>query len=190
MKTILGVAIGTLLLLTGACGGDGLTGPVEHTSDSARQTEQGANSTPPHTPTPTSVPNPQTQPTSTSSNGEQSAPREETEAVELTADEYLAFTLSTITGVEVLVASMGEEGVSISYEQANDATEADLLNQWMNMALVTMTFLDAPKTITIIPVTEGVRVARIVIPVGILGEVLNGERSLQQAVAAIEVWQK
>ena len=187
MKAILGVAIGALMLLTGACGGDDLADLVERTSDSARQTEQGASPTPPHTPTPTTAPPPQIEPTATSSTGEQSAPREETAAVELTTGEFLAFTLSTITGIEILEASIEEGGVSISYERANDATEADLLNQWMNMALVTMTFLDAPQTITIIPVNEGSQAARVVIPVGILGEVLNGERSMQQAVAAIEV---
>ena len=201
MKTTLVVMISLVALMVAACGEDGISLPSVSEADPTPATQQAAPVTPASTsvpaPAPAPAPAPQTQPTPASQAQPTPAPPavpsatpSTVAAVEPATDEFLAFALSSLIGAKVLEAGMGDEGVSISYEQATDATEADLLSRWINMALVAMTFMDAPRAVTILPMTEGTQVARIVVPAGILGEVLNGERSLQQAVAAIEVWER
>ncbi len=109
---------------------------------------------------------------------------------DISKNEFLALALTSLMGANITEARMGENGISISYEQATDAAEADLLNKWINMAMVAVTYMDVPQPVTILPMTEGTQVARIVIPAGVLGEVLNGQRSLRQAIAAIEVGER
>lgn len=180
-KLILATAFSTTLLFGIACGGESIDETVDQVIDAVATPVPSATTV---TPEPAATSRPEAVATPAPDVPPTPIP---ILAVEPTADEFLAFSLRNLTGTAIIEAEINQDGISITYEQSTDATEADLLNQWLNMAMVAMTFLDEPRSVTIIPITEGVAVGQIVVPAGVLGEVLTGERSIQQAIAAIEV---
>ncbi|MBN2074543.1 MAG: hypothetical protein JW762_03230 [Dehalococcoidales bacterium] len=102
-------------------------------------------------------------------------------------NQFMVTSLKALTGLNILKVSSNGNQVAIDYEQITDDSQAELVQCWLNIATVVMSFMEAPGTITIVPFVEGTAVARITLESEDVASMLAGDMSLQEILSRIIV---
>ncbi len=95
--------------------------------------------------------------------------------------------LSVSSGLEITEIKTTRDGISITYEQVTGDSQAVMMQRWLDLAVVTMSFLDEPTTIIIHPTGSGATVSRVTIEAGDIASLLIGEISFEAALSRIKV---
>ncbi len=61
------------------------------------------------------------------------------------------------------------------------------MQRWLDIAVVTMSFMDEPRTIIIYPTAKGVPVSKVTIEAGDVASLLLGERSIEDTLSRIKI---
>jgi len=93
------------------------------------------------------------------------------------------------SGFEITSVDSGTQGIIITYEQVTPENQAEMMPRWLDMASVTMSFLDEPVTIIIRPTGSGATISRVVIDSRDVAALLTGEMSFETAISRIKIEQ-
>ena len=97
--------------------------------------------------------------------------------------------LQIASGLEITSVQSNTAGITITYDQPVAISQAEMMPRWLDMASVTISFLDEPATIIIRPTGSGATVSRVVIDSGDVAALLTGEMSFETAISRIKIEQ-
>ena len=95
--------------------------------------------------------------------------------------------LTLTSGVEITGLEMDKKTLEISYTQTGQPTLAANLQRWLDMSAVAISFMEEPRTIVIRPSVADEPVAEVTVRSEEIASWLNGNISLEQALASIQV---
>ncbi len=101
--------------------------------------------------------------------------------------EFMRTAIKSLTQLEVIEVRIAEDKITITYEQMAGDSESALVRQWLDAAMVTMSFMEKPLTIIIIPVAEGTAVTEVTIESADVASWLSGTISTQEMLSRIKI---
>lgn len=110
-----------------------------------------------------------------------------TEVQEPSDEEFMQTALKSITGLNILEVRIADNDITISYEQITDDSQTVLLQRWLDLSTVALSFMEQPKDIIIFPVVESSPVSRITIEADNVASMLTGEMSLLETLSSIKI---
>jgi len=95
--------------------------------------------------------------------------------------------IKSLTELEVSEIRIDKDKVTIIYEQMAGDSESTLVRQWLDAAMVAMSFMEKPLTIIIIPVAEDKAVTEVTIEAADVASFLSGTISTQEMLSRINI---
>ncbi|MDD5127787.1 MAG: hypothetical protein PHR43_06830 [Dehalococcoidales bacterium] len=101
--------------------------------------------------------------------------------------EFMRTAIKSLTQLEVTEVRIAEDKITITYEQRAGDNESALVRQWLDAAVVAMSFMEKPLTIIIIPVAEDKAVTEVTIEAADVASLLSGTISTQEMLSRIKI---
>ncbi|MDD5038970.1 MAG: hypothetical protein PHN78_06605 [Dehalococcoidales bacterium] len=102
-------------------------------------------------------------------------------------EEFMRTAIKSLTELEVSEVCIAEDKVTITYEQMAGDSESALVRQWLDAAMVAMSFMEKPLTIIIIPMAEDKAVTEVTIEAADVASLLSGTISTQEMLSRINI---
>jgi len=114
-------------------------------------------------------------------------PSSTTGVEEPSADEFMRSAIESLSGLKISDLEMDQGNISIYYEPSGDENESELLEHWLDMAALAMSFSEQPQTITIISKTGSTISTTVTIESGDIASWILGEISTETLVSRIRI---
>ncbi|MFC1953442.1 hypothetical protein ACFLWR_04860 [Chloroflexota bacterium] len=114
-------------------------------------------------------------------------PSGSTEVEEPSAEEFMRSAIEALSGLNISDLEVDQSNVSIYYEPSSDENEAELLERWLDLAALAMSFSEQPQTITMISKTGGTISATAIIDSGDIASWILGEISTETLTSRIRI---